>query len=83
MLIEGFPLESNKSEQAGLQGNKVWVIEHPDIGYKLLICLDAQIDESTLSLLSKNQEAVLVCLDIALSDQAKLILSDCLKVKTI
>jgi adenine-specific DNA-methyltransferase len=82
-LIEGFPLDSTKSNLPEFINNSVWELKHSDISFKLIICLDDKIETETVTIMASFHDAVLVCLDKALSDQSKLTLSDKLKVKTI
>jgi adenine-specific DNA-methyltransferase len=84
MLLEGFPLDATKTKLSTIASNEIWKIIHPDIGHSLLVCLDAAIEESTTAHLQRQpKEDIFVCLDSALNDQAKLALSDALKVKTL
>ncbi|MCM3470183.1 site-specific DNA-methyltransferase [Brevibacillus borstelensis] len=82
MLHQGFPLDSlviNKQV-----ANNLWIVNHSDIPFKMLICLEKNIEESTVQYLLANYGSdMLICLDEALSNQAKILLSETMKVKTI
>jgi adenine-specific DNA-methyltransferase len=84
MLHHGFPLDSVISQNPKLGNNTLWTIEHSDVPFKMYVCLDETLDESTVSYLSgKSSMDMFICLDDALTDESKVILSETLKVKTI
>lgn len=82
MLHEGFPLDSEIYNKES--GNNLWVVSHTDVPFKLVVCLENRIEDTTVQYLVTNYENdVFICLDDALSDQAKITLSETTKVKTI
>lgn len=84
MLVEGFPLDSEQTQLPDFADNQVWKITHPEIAHSLLVCLDATLQAGTVAQLRQQpKQDVLICLDSALDDQAKLALADALRVKTL
>ncbi|MCW1968973.1 MAG: site-specific DNA-methyltransferase [Anaerolineae bacterium] len=85
MLIEGFALDADVRQQPIFAHNTVWLVQSEACAHRLFVCLDPSlhshsIDEAAHSLRSAD---VWICLDSALSDQAKLRLSDVCKVRVI
>ena len=76
MLLQGFPLDSHLALQAQFSKNKVLMIESDACGHRLFICMDNKLSEETIKTLKLNPVDVFVCLDSALSDQAKSRLAD-------
>lgn len=85
LLLEGFPLNSNiKTLKVGKR-NKLWIVEHSDVPIILNVCLDTTIDEDLITILlnKKNFTSTFVCIDDALTNQQKVMLSETMNVKTI
>lgn len=82
MLIEGFPLES-KVTRMETPKNDFRRVSYADRDGAMLVCLDARIGAETLKTLTLNPSDTLVCLDSALTDEAKLRLADRCLLKTI
>jgi adenine-specific DNA-methyltransferase len=76
MLQQGFPLESKITPQAAFKQNKVQLIESEACAHRLFVCLDPKIKEDTIKHLELRAEDIFVCLDSALTDQAKMRLAD-------
>jgi adenine-specific DNA-methyltransferase len=83
MLLEGFPLDSTLSELPGTQGSTVVVVTSEHCAHRLLFCLDQRFENSTGEGLELHDQDVLVCLDAAMTDQAKQQLADRCTLKTI
>ena len=83
MLLEGFPLDSRVAELAGMKGNTVRVVTSEHCAHRLLVCLDRQLKDSTVNAFAFQDADVLVCLDAALTDEAKQRLSDLCTLKAI
>lgn len=76
LLLQGFPLDSAVSDEIGFKGNRIQRVESDAVGHRLFVCLDDQIADATIEQLQLAPEDVFVCLDSALSDEAKLRLGD-------
>ncbi|RMD60285.1 site-specific DNA-methyltransferase, partial [Candidatus Parcubacteria bacterium] len=86
LLIEGFPLDSRVVPlEEGFPENAVWRVRHPDVGHELFVCLDEEIQPSTVEHLPSllRAEDIFICLDSALSDEAKVTLDDRIRLKVI
>ena len=86
LLIEGFPLDSHVIPLAdGFPDNDVRRVHHPDVGHQLFVCLDEEIRPSTVDRLPSllRSDDIFICLDAALTDQAKVVLDDRLRLKVI
>lgn len=87
LLQEGFPLDSQVLQLGKISANTVWRVHHPDLAHELYMCLDSSIAAATIELLEAGTlvrgEDIFVCLDSALSDEAKVILDDRLRLKVI
>lgn len=83
ILLQGFPLDSRVNMQAAFKKNEVRLVTSDHLGHRLWVCLDRKIHESTVSALNPSPEDVIVCLDSALSDEAKLRLADRCTLETI
>jgi len=82
MLNQGFPLDSH-IELRSIENN-LWIVKHDNVPYSMIICLDNQIGESAIKyLIDHFKDDLFICIDNALSDQAKIVLSESMKVKTI
>jgi len=88
LLIEGFPLDSQVIPLAeAFPENIVWRIHHPDVKHDLFLCLDNALRPSTVDRLKSGDvlrsEDIFICLDSALTDEAKVVLDDRLRLKVI
>lgn len=83
MLNQGFPLNSLiKKDEIG--ENVLWVIEHNLVPFSLVVCLDEILYQSTESYLLNNfEKTTFICVDDALNDKQKILLSERMNVKTI
>ncbi|WP_077357582.1 site-specific DNA-methyltransferase [Virgibacillus halodenitrificans] len=83
MLNQGFPLNSLiKKDEIG--ENVLWVIEHELVPFPLVVCLDEILYQSTESYLLNNfEKTTFICVDDALNDKQKILLSERMNVKTI
>lgn len=83
MLHQGFPLNSIVEVEL-LENKTIWVVKHNEVPFRMIICLDDQLNSLVVSQIKLNyQDDVLICLDEALSNQDKILLSETMKVKTI
>lgn len=83
ILIEGFPLNSTQTPIANIERNKVIQIKHSQYEHKLYICLDVEIYEDTIDIVTQfPKEDIFICLDSALTDEAKITLADVCQIKT-
>jgi len=83
MLAQGFPLDSAVTRCAALPHNTVEIISHAWCEHRLWICLDERIAPETESALTAPEcgfgpQDVFVCLDSALTDEARAWLGDAL-----
>lgn len=76
MLLQGFPLDSSVTDEVGFAANRIQRIAADAVGHRLYVCLDDQLAEATIAQIQLAAEDVFVCLDSALSDEAKLRLAD-------
>lgn len=81
MLAQGFPLDSRIARCDALPHNAVDVISHEWCEHRLWVCLDECLAPETVHALSTSAggyepEDVFVCLDSALSDEARARLDD-------
>ncbi len=81
MLAQGFPLDSRIARCDALPHNAVDVISHEWCEHRLWVCLDEYLAPETVHALSTSAggykpEDVFVCLDSALSDEARARLDD-------
>ena len=88
MLLEGFPLDSRVVPlEEAFPENTVWRVHHPDVGHDLFVCLDEAIHAATVERLKAGDllraEDIFICLDTALTDEAKVVLDDRLRLKVI
>lgn len=75
-LLEGFPLDSTVTEMEECKKNKVLCVESDACAHRLLMCLDKKIKDETVEGLQMAPDDVFVCLDSALTDEAKVRLGD-------
>lgn len=83
LLIEGFPLQSKKTILMNYNNNNVFQFSSQFCDHYILICLDSEIKKETVDILELNENDIFVCLDDAVSDRDKIILSDKCYLKTI
>ena len=83
MLQEGFPLDSRVTVQEFYQQNWVWQVESEACAHRLFVCLDAQLHADTIAGVERIANGLFLCLDTALSDEAKVRLSDGCRLKVI
>jgi adenine-specific DNA-methyltransferase len=87
LLIEGFPLDSRVIPLEAFTENVVWRVHHADVAHELFVCLDEKIQPATIERLKSGavlgREDLFICLDSALSDEAKVVLDDRLRLKVI
>lgn len=83
ILQQGFPLDSRITPQAEFKQNKIQIVESTFCAHRLFVCLDGKIKEDTIKRLELRSEDIFVCLDSALTDQAKMRLSDACNLKII
>jgi len=76
MLLEGFPLDSYVTLQAEFKQNKVLLVKSDACAHRLWVCFDKKIKDHTLERLQLKPEDIFICLDSALTDEAKVRLSD-------
>lgn len=83
LLLQGFPLDSRVQILPEYNHNKVQEISTDFCQHHLFICLDRKVNPETVATLHLRSEDVLVCLDSALSDEAKITLADRCNLKVI
>ena len=87
LLLEGFPLDSRVIPLDGFDGNTLWRVHHEEIGHELMVCLDETIQPATVERLKSGEilrrDDLFICLDSALTDEAKVVLDDRLRLKVI
>lgn len=83
LLLQGFPLDAQVVLQATLNENDVHLVTSDHVGHRLWVCLDRKIHDATVASLAPAAEDVVVCLDSALDDEAKLRLADRCTLETI
>jgi adenine-specific DNA-methyltransferase len=87
LLLEGFPLDSQVIPLEGFGENALQRVHHAEVGHKLFVCLDKQIRPETVERLKAGEilgrEDIFICLDSALTDEAKVVLDDRLRLKVI
>jgi adenine-specific DNA-methyltransferase len=87
LLLEGFPLDSRIIPLKGFGENALWRVHHEDVGHELFICLDEKIQPATVERLKSGEilrrDDLFICLDSALTDEAKVVLDDRLRLKVI
>ena len=83
LLLQGFPLVSRVKVLPEFKANKVKQVISEFVGHHLYICLDKNIKAETVAKIDIRPEDILVCLDSALSDEAKVKLADQCNLKVI
>ena len=76
LLLQGFPLDSRVRSLPEFKVNKVQQVTSEFVGHHLYICLDNTVKAETVAKINLSPEDILVCLDSALSDEAKVKLAD-------
>ncbi len=83
ILIEGFPLDSKITVIETYTTNTVREVVSDFCEHKLLVCLDAKVNDDTIKSLSLSEEDIFICLDTAITDKDKVTLQDKGLIKTI
>lgn len=84
MVLEGFPLNASITQVEKFRRNKMYCIESDFCAHKLYICLDSEIWENTIEkIVELPKEDIFICLDSAVTDEAKLNLANVCSIKTI
>jgi len=83
LLLQGFPLDSKVSTLSEFKANDVQQVTSEFVGHHLYICLDKKVKAETVAKINLRPEDILVCLDSALSDEAKVKLADQCNLKVI
>lgn len=83
LLLQGFPLDSKVRSLPEFKANEVQQVASEFIGHHLYICLDKKVKAETVTKINLRPEDILVCLDSALSDEAKVKLADQCNLKVI
>jgi adenine-specific DNA-methyltransferase len=83
LLLQGFPLDARVEPQSAFKKNDVRLATSDHVGHRLWICLDRKIHDATVPAMDLAPEDVVVCLDSALDDEAKLRLADRCTLETI
>ena len=83
LLLQGFPLDSKVSSLPGYKANEVKQFTSAFVAHHLYICLDKKVKAETVAKIDLRPEDILVCLDSALSDEAKVKLADQCNLKVI
>lgn len=76
LLLQGFPLDSRVRPLAEFQSNRVLEVTSEFCQHRLYVCLDEKIQPETVQAFQLRPEDILVALDSALSDEAKIRLAD-------
>lgn len=83
MLLQGFPLDSNL-RVVEKSSNRLWIAKHEDVPFTLIVCLDEKLHAETGEFINEEfDKATFICLDTALSNEQKILLSESMNVKTI
>ena len=83
LLLQGFPLDSRARPLAEFKSNRVLEITSEFCQHRLYVCLDPKIQPETVQAFKLRPEDILVTLDSALSDEAKIRLADQVNLKVI
>jgi adenine-specific DNA-methyltransferase len=84
LLIEGFPLDSDVSQDETFERNTVWRVSSEFSEHRLFVTLDEEIWEETISTAEElESNDIFICLDKALSDESKIRMSDVCRLKVI
>lgn len=83
MLHQGFPLDA-KIEKETRESNLLWIVQHDNVPFTLVVCLDDKLHDEVGNYLSLHfVGGTFICLDNALSNEQKILLSESMNVKTI
>jgi len=83
LLLQGFPLDSRVAVLPDFKANEVQQVTSEFVGHHLYICLDKKVKAETVAKINLRPEDILVCLDSAVSDEAKVKLADQCNLKVI
>jgi len=83
LLLQGFPLDSRIRPLVEFKANRVLEITSEFCQHRLYVCLDPKIQPETVQSLKLRPEDILVALDSALTDEAKITLADQVNLKVI
>ncbi len=84
LLLEGFPLDSDISQDESFERNTVWRVSSEFSEHRLFVTLDDEIWEETISTAEElESNDIFICLDKALSDESKIRMSDVCRLKVI
>jgi len=84
LLLEGFPLDSDISQDETYERNTVWRVSSEFSEHRLFITLDDEIWEETVSTAEElESNDIFICLDKSLSDESKIRMSDVCRLKVI
>ena len=83
LLLQGFPLDSKVRSLPEFKANEIKQVTSEFVGHHLYICLDKKVKAETVAKINLRPEDILVCLDSALSDEAKVKLADQCNLKVI
>jgi adenine-specific DNA-methyltransferase len=83
LLMQGFPLDSRIRPLPEFKKNDIKEVSSDFCQHHLYVCLDPNVQPETVTALHLRPEDILVCLDNALSDEAKIQLSDQCNLKVI
>jgi adenine-specific DNA-methyltransferase len=83
MLIEGFPLDSRIEENTSHKKNNLKIVSSDFCEHSLFICLDKRVYGETIKALCLGDNDIFICLDNAITDEQKVMLSDKGLIKTI
>lgn len=83
ILLQGFPLDSQVHSLPEFKGNVIQQVTSEFVTHPLYVCLDKKIQPETVAKLQLGSEDIFVCLDSALSDEAKVKLADQCNLKVI
>lgn len=83
ILINGFPLDSVVQIHPSFTENQVYRINSQFCEFDLYVCVDAILSPTTIEKITNYPNDIFICLDSALSDEAKLRLSDRCNLKVI
>ena len=76
LLMQGFPLDSRVNPMIEVKSSNVQKVVSDSVVHPLYICLDKKIKPETIEKIKLGSEDIFVCLDSALSDEAKIALAD-------
>ncbi len=83
LLLEGFPLDSRVRLLPAFTENALVEVTSDFCAHRLTVCLDAQLHPATLAALELRAEDTFICLDSALTDEAKITLADRCNLKVV